>query len=328
VASSRGLEPQIREPFYGAYLVSGLAFEPGNPEVMYTGSDYSNWKSIDGGRSWTELGRTLTCEFARSFAVDTRDPQIVYAGTNVGMYRSENGGETWVSINRGFPEREILDTLEIEIEDERFEVAVVKGQPAVYRRSISPGSDWLPMGWLLYTTADAIDYDDESGTLLLRTPGGVVRSYDGGFRWELPAVEYAPVVNLPVQAPGAADPVADDVWCIDVTITGEVFFEDQLVNPLYQRPPYVSLQLVSPMYPCDGSVPLWTGQFDRYLRGTIQIPMDLVKPGESRRLYVEVRDFQRNVSVGSTMLLGAETRMAEVPVSPDRALPCLANPCQ
>ncbi|HKJ90842.1 MAG TPA: hypothetical protein VJ960_06880, partial [Oceanipulchritudo sp.] len=323
VASSRGLEPQIREPFYGAYLVSGLVFEPGNPEVMYTGSDYSNWKSVDGGRSWTELGRTLTCEFARSFAVDTREPQIVYAGTNVGMYRSEDGGDTWISINRGFPEREILDTLEVEIDDERFQYAVVKGRPAVYRRSLSPGSDWLPMGWLLYTDADAIDYEDETGALLLNTPGGVVRSHDGGFRWELPTVEYAPLVNLPVRAPVMDVRLPEEVWSVDVTIKGEVFFEDQLVNPLYQRPPYVSLQLVSPGYPCDGTIPLWSGHFERYLRGSIHIPLALVDPGKSYQLYVEVRDFQRNVSVGSAGLRGMETLEVDVLVSPEQVAPCL-----
>ena len=314
VASSRGLEPQIREPFYGAYLVSGLVFEPGNPAVMYTGSDYSNWKSINGGRSWKELGRTLTCEFARSFAVDTQNPQIVYAGTNVGMYRSEDGGETWVSINRGFPEREILDTLEVEIDHERFEYAVVKGRPAVYRRSLSTYSDWLPMGWLLYTEAKTIDYEEASRALLLDTPKGVVRSYDGGFRWELPPVEYAPVVNLPIQAPNVVGPEEGNRWRLDVSIVGDVFFEDQLVNPLYQRPPYVSLQLVSPGYPCDGSIPLWQGHFDRYLRGAIQIPLDRVVPGQNYQLYVEVRDFQRNVSLGSAELRAGKTTRVEVEV--------------
>jgi len=322
VTSSRGLEPQIREPYYGAWLVSGLVLEPGNPDVMYTGSDYSNWKSIDGGQSWTELGRTLTCEFARSFAVDTHNPQIVYAGTNVGMYRSENGGATWVSINRGFPERDILDTLELEIKDERFEYAVVKGRPAVYRRSMSSGSDWLPMGWLLYTGADAIDYEDETGALLLNTPGGVVRSYDGGFRWDVPAVKYTSVVNMPEQAPEVADPEPGDVWSVDVSITGDVFFEDQLVNPLYQRPPYVSLQLVSLNYPSDGSIPLWSGNFDRHLRDTIHIPLDLVKPGECYQLYVEVRDFQRNVLVGSVRLRSGETSRAEVQVAQNWIFPC------
>jgi photosystem II stability/assembly factor-like uncharacterized protein len=316
VASSRGLEPQIREPVYGAYLISGLTLDPGNPDVMYTGSDYSNWKSVDGGRSWTELGRTLTCEFARSFAVDPHQSQIVYAGTNVGMYRSEDGGQHWVSINHGFPEREILDTLRVEIGDKRFEYAVVRGRPAVYRRSLSSSSDWLPMGWLLYTDADAIEFDDSSGALLLNTPEGVVRSYDGGFRWDLPAIAYAPVVNLPLHAPEPTSLPPDTAWRIDVDITGPVFFEDQFVNPLYRRPPYVSLQLVSPGYPGDGSVPLWSGHFDRYLRGTLHIPMDLVEPGKRYQLYVEVRDFQRNVSIGTASLQGLQTSRVSVPVAP------------
>lgn len=322
VTMSRGLEPQIREPFYGAYLVSGLVFDPQDPDVMYTGTDYSNWKSVDGGRSWTELGKTLTCEFARSFAVDTRNSETVYAGTNVGMYRSDDGGGSWISINRGFPERDIIDSLEIEIEGTWYEYVVVRGRPAVYRRSIGDGSDWLPMGWLLYRDGDSIDYDAQRGAMLLNTPEGVVASYDGGFRWDLPAVEYAPIVNLPVTAPEPEELNEGD-WLLNILIEGEVFFEDQLVNRLYQRPPYVSIQLVSKDYPCDGSKPLWQGTFNRYLRGAVAIPEKYFVSGDEKMLYVEVRDFQRNVLTGTTRVIAGETQSLRLRVSVDNLLPCL-----
>jgi photosystem II stability/assembly factor-like uncharacterized protein len=323
VALTRGMEPQIRTPFYGAYLISGIVFEPGNPEVLYTGTDYSNWKTVDGGKTWFELGRTLTCEFARSFAVDPRRTDIVYAGTNVGMYKSYDGGKTWISVNRGFPEREVKQVLPVAIGDEQFEYAVVTGRPAVYRRSVTGGTDWISMSWMLYADGESISYYEPSGDLVLRTPDGEFRSSDGGFRWDVPAITFAPVVNLPVEAPFGGDRDDPALWTLDISLRGDVFFEDSLVDPLYQRPPYVSIQLVSSTYPCDKSEPVWETTLDRYLRGTIQIPRALLTTRDAYMFYVEVRDFQRNVSVGTAPVSPATDSYVEIYVAPDTLPPCL-----
>lgn len=321
VTLTRGMEPQIRTPYYGAYLISGIVFEPGNPDVMYTGTDYSNWKTIDGGVTWFELGKTLTCEFARSFAVDPKRTHIVYAGTNVGVYKSYDGGETWISVNRGFPAREVKQVITVEFDNELFEYAVVRGRPAVYRRSVTHNTDWVSMSWMLYEDGDSISYDAESGRLILETPNGRITSSDGGFRWSVPEVNYAPIVNLPVAAPSTRDRDDPQKWTLHVELSGNVFFEDSLVDLLYQRPPYVSLQLVSTDYPCDGSTPVWERNWDRYLKGTIRIPKELIQSG-AYMLYVEIRDFQRNTVVGYSYVTKSDEKII-VTVHPDTLPPCL-----
>ncbi len=321
VSLTRGMEPQIRTPYYGAYLISGIVFEPGNPEVMYTGTDYSNWKTIDGGKSWFELGKTLTCEFARSFAVDPERTNVVYAGTNVGMYKSYDGGETWISINRGFPEREVQQVISVELDNEEFEYAVVRGRPAVYRRSVTNNTDWVSMSWLLYEDVDSIAYDASTGKFILQTQSGEITSTDGGFRWSVPAVEYAPLVNLPVESPFTGDRDDPSLWTINIELKGNVFFEDALVNPLYQRPPYVSLQLVSPDYPCDGSVPVWGNNWERYLKGTVQIPERIINKDDYMR-YVEIRDFQRNTLIGYSKISVGDKQVT-IAVTQDELPPCL-----
>jgi photosystem II stability/assembly factor-like uncharacterized protein len=323
VALSRGIEPEKRTPFYGAYLISGIVFEPGNPQVMYTGTDYSNWKTTDGGISWFELGKTLTCEFARSFAVDPERINIVYAGTNVGMYKSYDGGETWISVNRGFPEREIRDTVTVWIGNELFEYAVVAGRPAVYRRSVTNNTGWVSMSWQLYDDGESIAHDPQTGELILQTPNGEVRSSDGGFRWDIPRVTYAPVVSLSVEAPFSGDRNDPYTWTLDVELTGNVFFEDSLVDPLYQRPPYVSIQLVSDGYPCDKSVPVWEKNFERYLKGIVQIPKEKLSTNKNLMLYAEVRDFQRNVLIGSASVSRSRDSSVTIHVAPDVLPPCL-----
>jgi photosystem II stability/assembly factor-like uncharacterized protein len=319
VPMNRGLKPQRRTPYYGAYLIDGLAFEPGDSKTIYAGSDYSNWKTTDGGRSWSELDRTLTCEFARSFAVDPNEPTTVYAGTNVGVYKSTDGGQTWNSANRGLPTREILDTLKIKWEGEDLEFAVVRGRPAVFRRSLTCQSDWVSMSWLLYEDATTIDYDPDHREIIIQTTKGERRSADGGFRWDIQPVGFA-ARQVSVQEPPPFRDSGRDIRDRPVVIRGAVLPDDTVVLPLYQRPPYVSLQIVKASYPMDQSEPLWSACWDRSLSGLISIPEGIIDPGDNLRLYVEVRDFQMGTLTGSTPFQPGDGEVIEVRVSPDHLL--------
>ena len=316
VSSSSGIEPQKRTPHYGAVLVSGMAFDPGDPRAIYSGSDYSNWKSTDGGQTWEELGITLTCEFARSFAVAPGCPPTVYAGTNVGLYRSRDHGATWEPCNRGLPERQILDTCTAEIEGEMFEYAVVRGRPAVFRRSITRESDWVSMSWMLYEEGQSIRFDPSEGSLFLETDKGTRRSDDGGFRWELEPTLYVDqtlvAAAASVVSPGG---VPKGQRGISVMITGAPELDDAVVDPLYQRPPYVSLQIVGPGYPHDGSVPVWSGHWDQHLSGTMVLPEASIRSDGDLWLYVEVRDFQWGTRTGRVRIDDSPGAVLTVEVS-------------
>ncbi|MEZ5275595.1 MAG: hypothetical protein R3F07_04355 [Opitutaceae bacterium] len=301
VSLSRGLEPQKRTPHYGAVLISGLAFDPNQDGTLYAGSDYSNWKTTDGGQTWKELGITLTCEFARSFAVTPGEPSIVYAGTNVGIYRSRDAGAAWESCNRGLPVREILATCRGRVGDELFEFAAVRGRPGVFRRSLTHESDWVSISWILYEEARSIRFEPGSEALVIETGNGERRSRDGGLRWNVPSVDFAPTESAPASG-GPVEAPTNGKNVFAIRITGAPVPDDSLVDPLYQRPPYVSLQLVHPGYPGDGSAPLWSGHWDRILAGTLEIPPETIPTDRPIILYVEVRDFQWGTRTGSAVL--------------------------
>jgi photosystem II stability/assembly factor-like uncharacterized protein len=98
-----------------------LAFEPGNPQVIYaalwqtrrtpwniyppsTGPGTGLWKSVDGGESWKALtGYGFPEAPGRiGLAIGRTAPQRVYAivdgtgdGANGGLYRSDDGGLSW-----------------------------------------------------------------------------------------------------------------------------------------------------------------------------------------------------------------------------------------
>jgi len=309
VASSGGLKPQKRTPFYGATLLGGVAFSPSRPGLLYSGSDHSTWKSSDYGISWREVGKTLTCEFVRAMAVDPRNADIVYAGSNVGIYQSSDGGATWEPSNRGFPEKKIIKTIPVTLDGERFRYAIVKGRPAVYRRSLTRRSEYVSMSWMLYESAEDIRWEPHSETLILTTPSGERHSHDGGFRWDLPEeVTFSePELHQPEvwSPPGEGGP--------NVVITGAPLPDDSNLLHYYRRPPYVSLQLVSPAYPEAGSRPFWSDNWDHQLSGSID-PPDTLALDREIHLYVEVRDFQFGTRSGCAPYLGPD-RTTVVPVT-------------
>lgn len=323
ISLSRGLAPQIRTPYYGAFLISGAVMNPQNPVEFYTGSDYSNWKTSDDGLTWQELGPTLTCEFSRSFAVDPVRSEIIYAGTNVGVFKSEDAGKTWKPANNGFPTLEIRQSLDADILGIRYRYALTENGPQIFRKRLTPPGEWQSMNWLLTTTVDSIAFDPVTQRLILKTEYGKITSDDGGFRWSSPEIQNQPGPISAEAAPFNGDPSDENFWTIHVSIQGEPFFADSLVDAYYQRPPYVSIQLVTQKYPVDGSEPVRAFNFERYLRGTIQIPKSAVKAGESYMLYVEARDFQWNVRTGHAFVNANETSRINIPVSTSHLLPAL-----
>ena len=294
---SDGLEPQIRSPYYGAYLISGFAPDRTDPDTFYSGSDYSNWKTTDGGEHWFELDRSLSCEFVRGMAVDPQHPNIVYAGSNVGMYKSTDGGRHWRAINKGFKEVSVMETLSAVIGKDTMEFALTAHYPFVFRREA--GEQWMAAGWRLpecgVKTVSDLSFDEETQTLILATDNGDFISQDGGYRWqgEHPDLSFLSVKS-PVKTwePLSCDSV--DHYVLHIELQGDVFFTDSLVDSLYRKPPYISLQVVEAGYPYNKTVPCWSQNLDDYLKATVEEPRSAIQPGKSYLLYAEVRDFQTN----------------------------------
>jgi photosystem II stability/assembly factor-like uncharacterized protein len=303
VSSSHGIAPQKRTPHYGAVLISGSAFDPNHPEVIYAGSDYSNWKTSNAGATWHEVGPSLTCEFARSFLVT---PNAVYAGTNVGIYRSADGGATWEPRNRGLPPREIVDRTQGTVGNEHFEFAITAGRPAVYRRSPDHASDWVSVSWLLYENADSIRFESDTETVVINTPNGERRSSDAGLRWNVPPTVYAP---KSLETPAAPPPASGT---ISVAIHGASLPDDGPIDPWYQRPPYTALAIVKSGYPQDGSAPLWTGHWATQLAGTITLPADIFESSQDLILRAEVRDFHYGTRTGEAPLTPTQPNIIRV----------------
>jgi len=91
-----------------------------NPEIMWAGvySNYNNinlYKSIDGGKSWSDISKPIQSGILIKTIVHQPNSltNAVYAGTNHGVYYTDDILEQWVRFSDNLPNA-IIDELEID----------------------------------------------------------------------------------------------------------------------------------------------------------------------------------------------------------------------
>jgi photosystem II stability/assembly factor-like uncharacterized protein len=101
----------------GSYSIGVVEIDPNNPSVVWVGTGENNsqrsvaygdgvYKSVDGGRSWTNVGLENS-EHIGMISIDPRDSDVVYvasqgplwnAGGDRGVYKTTDGGESWEQV--------------------------------------------------------------------------------------------------------------------------------------------------------------------------------------------------------------------------------------
>jgi photosystem II stability/assembly factor-like uncharacterized protein len=99
---------------YGSYSIGCITIDPNNPLVLWLGTGENNsqrsvgygdgvYKSLDGGKSWKNVGLKNSEHIGR-ILIDPRNSNIVFVaaqgplwapGGDRGLYKSADGGETW-----------------------------------------------------------------------------------------------------------------------------------------------------------------------------------------------------------------------------------------
>jgi photosystem II stability/assembly factor-like uncharacterized protein len=102
---------------YGSYSIGCLAMDPENPNVIWAGTGENNhqralgygdgvYKSIDGGKSWKNMGLKESRQIGM-IAIDPRNTNVVYVaaegsvwgpGGERGLYKTTDGGKTWNKV--------------------------------------------------------------------------------------------------------------------------------------------------------------------------------------------------------------------------------------
>lgn len=119
--------------------VNAIAVDPLNVNVVYTSTTGGNFKSIDGGATWTVLptiGGTI-----RKFLIQLGTSNNVFAASTSGIYRSINAGSSWTLVNN-------ISTEDIEFRPNEVNTMYATGSSSAghFRRSTDNGVTWTVMG--------------------------------------------------------------------------------------------------------------------------------------------------------------------------------------
>ncbi len=202
--------------------VGAIAVAPSNPNVIYVGGGektvrgnvsygYGIWKTIDGGKSWEQVGLENSRHIGR-IRVDQRDPDLVYVAAmgdlykdseERGVYRTKDGGKNWervlfaspgagavdLSLDPGNPRVLFASTWKIR----RTPYSLESGGPgSALWKSTDGGDTWtdisgnkgLPKGmWGINAVAVSPVDGERIYALIENEDGGVYVSMDGGKTW-------------------------------------------------------------------------------------------------------------------------------------------------
>jgi photosystem II stability/assembly factor-like uncharacterized protein len=87
---------------------AAISVDPGDPSVVYAGTDAGVCKSTDGGKTWTKASTGMTHSLTGQgdggeLILDPNSPSTLYAATREGVLRSNDGGGTWsMSLPAGY----------------------------------------------------------------------------------------------------------------------------------------------------------------------------------------------------------------------------------
>jgi photosystem II stability/assembly factor-like uncharacterized protein len=207
----------------GSYSIGWVTLDPTNPNIVWVGTGERNsqrsvaygdgvYKSVDGGRSWTNVGLRNSEHIGR-VVVHPKNGDIVYvaaqgplwsAGGDRGLYKTSDGGKTWeqvlkISEHTGVSDV-VLDPRNPDVivasayQRRRHFFTLINGGPeSAIHRSTDGGKTWTKVNTglpneelgriglgispinpdILYANVEAAN-----------RRGGIYRSTDNGVTWE------------------------------------------------------------------------------------------------------------------------------------------------
>ena len=215
-------------------MVSSIAINPNNPNVVYIGTAGGGvWRSRNGGTAWTPLfDRELALGIGEpaAIAIDPNNTDVVYAGTSQrvvlgtgnsgffgspdssqGLYKSADAGNSWVRLGSGFPDGNVGSATTLIGQNINVVVVDPADSNTLYL-GCSRGVFFSSDGGLNWTQGSDAAGDARSLVLDTSTPvgsrvlytgltgQGVFQSTDGGQNWTQILSGSTPVVASAVGA--------------------------------------------------------------------------------------------------------------------------------
>ncbi len=179
-----------------------IAASQDNAGVVYLASSKALYKTINGGRNWSEIVSFKgTANTITTLAIDPLNSTNVFAGTMDGLYMSGDRGKNWKRTFAGFGglEASILSVAIQPVEPE----AIFIGTKAGLFRSDSVGKGWKRISEIpRNTVVSSLSLtSSKPHTLFAATDRGLFRSRDDKMGWERLLVTFTSDTGEVVEEP-------------------------------------------------------------------------------------------------------------------------------
>ena len=197
--------------------ISRIIIHPTNPDIVYVAAqgalfegnpERGVYKSIDGGKTWTNTLFVNNLTGASELSMDANYPEIMYAamwehqrkpnivisgGVGSGLYKSTDSGDTWKKIHKGLPEEKGKMAIAVSPSNSNKVYALIESDSDADKGGLfvsnDAGESWsmisgdnrlVQRAW--YYIEVFVDPNDEDTVYVLSAPA--LRSEDGGKTWE------------------------------------------------------------------------------------------------------------------------------------------------
>ena len=171
-------------PLANPDFFSTFALDPIDTNIIYAGSYYGVYKSIDGGTNWTET-TVYGYAFTNTIAINPVHHDTLFLGVELiatggyGIYRSVNRGNSWARVYT----QQSISTITI---DPMVTNTIYAGSTSAgVLKSTDGGTTWVPMNdGLSNLEIHAIAVDPyNSNVVYVGTESGIYKSSNGGSSW-------------------------------------------------------------------------------------------------------------------------------------------------
>tara|TARA_R110002074_G_scaffold149035_6_gene301330 strand:- start:15833 stop:18958 length:3126 start_codon:yes stop_codon:yes gene_type:complete len=224
--------------------ISRIIIHPTNPDIVYVAAqgalfegnpERGVYKSIDGGKTWTNTLFVNNLTGASELSMDANYPEIMYAamwehqrkpnmvisgGVGSGLYKSTDSGDTWKKIHKGLPEEKGKMAIAVSPSNSNKVYALIESDSDADKGGLfvsnDAGESWsmisgdnrlVQRAW--YYIEVFVDPNDDDTVYVLSAPA--LRSEDGGKTWENVEVAHGDTHDLWINPKNSKNMVlADD----------------------------------------------------------------------------------------------------------------------